>query len=81
MELKHLLGYALALVLSCGRPCLANFKTDFGTAKQGSPLNLEWDAIESGSYPLIIGVSLINRTEGSSAYGLKTDIASKTLPS
>lgn len=80
MAPKHLLGHALVLVLSCGWLCRADFTTDFQSVTQGSPLNLEWDDVDPGSYPLIIGVSLINKTEGGSANGFKTDISSKTNP-
>lgn len=81
MAPKNLLGHALILMLSCGQVCRGAFTTDFGNVTQGSPLSLEWDTIEAGSYPLIIGVSLINRTGGSLAYGLKTDVSSKMAPS
>lgn len=80
MAPKYWLGHVLLLISSWGQQCRADFTTTFEDVTQGSVLGLAWGDVDPDSLPLIIGVSLINKTEDGSAYGVKINISSERNP-
>ncbi|KAK1771179.1 hypothetical protein QBC33DRAFT_597861 [Phialemonium atrogriseum] len=81
MAPKYWLGHVLLLVSSWGQQCRADFTTTFEDVTQGSVLALAWGDVDPDSLPLIIGVSLINKTEDGSAYGVKINISTTVTDS
>jgi len=73
----------LALVLCfLVQHCVADFAgVCFDSITEGDSLNLTWnsDGLDSGLFPLVITVSLINQTNAG-VYGVKTDLSSKYHP-